>query len=101
MFWSDEAYAEKDVTCGGIISMNVLRSSTSTLDDSFGIVFANASGNNALIYSYFYKGNPNGYDSTKGYLADRLSTYLNYNTDNTFNYIVFYAPVGDLSFGGA
>ncbi len=96
MTWSDSAYQAYGKTCGHMVFLNGYN--LNGVKDVFGIVFVNDSVN-GIMMTTFNKSEGNGYDSEKGYLMDRYGTANSMDQSDEFNYIVFYKPIGSLSFG--
>lgn len=94
MAWSDDAYAANR-SCGyiGIIGVYNING----VKDCVYIPFASSSTNGIMVSGI--KNHAKNEDGS--YYFDRYDTSYSLNTSDTFNYIVFYKPIGDLSFGGA
>ena len=101
MTWSDGAYEAGTVTCGHITVLNTYH--LNGVKDVIGFCFINDGTNGMAIptSNLFNKASGSGYVEGKGYLMDRASASNNLDTSATYNYIVFYKPIGDLTFGGA
>lgn len=94
--WSDEAY-NANTTCGHVAFVN--KYYLNGIKDTVQMSLVNDI-TNGLTVSLSNKAQGSGYDAEKGYCLDRASSGNDLNTSHTFNYIVFYKPVGNLSFGG-
>lgn len=98
MAWSDDAYnAGVNRTCGYVSIVGVYDGVTSTADKAH---------NYRCLYYDTAKGlsvkNLNGNRNASGaFVYDRPDIPHGLSTADTFHYIVFYKPIGDLSFGGA
>ena len=91
MAWSDSAY-EAERTCGFLGVLDVFNIAKR---DCFYMVFANSDTNGLMAQVNFHAKNADG-----SYYFDRYGTSNSLSSKDTFNYIVFYKPIGDLSFGG-
>ena len=99
MTFSDDAYnAKSGKTCGHIAMLNTFQSNG--IKDVVGFTLIATEANGVEFYAIFNKAIGSGYDAEKGYLMDRASGTNSLDESHTFNYIVFYKPIGNLSFGG-
>lgn len=98
--WSDTAFEAENVVCGHVVLTDIYM--LNGIKDVAGLILYRNPTNGLQIYSNsaFNKADGSGYVEGKGYLMDRASGDISMRTTDTFNYIVFYKPVGDLSFGG-
>lgn len=99
MTWCDAAFRDGGCTCGHMVMVGLWN--LNGIKDVFGFVMSKHPENGSIDTITFNKAEGSGYDAEKGYLLDRKGVYDSLRDTDTFNYIVFYNPVGDLSFGGA
>ena len=99
MTWSDEAYEAKTYACGHVTLIGMYN--LNGIKDVYGFAIFNDADTGLTIDGHFIKAAGSGYVEGKGYLMDRAGSSHNLLTSATYNYIVFYKPIGDLSFGGA
>lgn len=99
MTWCDAAFRDGGCTCGHIVISGFYY--LNGIKDTLGFAMVKHPENGSIDCALYNKAEGSAYDAEKGYLLDRKGSSEPLRDTDTFNYIVFYTPVGDLSFGGA